>query len=117
MSIVLDRPSTTAADREQRAELVRRAAELVPLQEKNAGQTEDDRRVAEDNIAAIERAGLFKIMQPKRYGGMEVDFRTKGSHQRACPRLRVHRLDDELDQRVPLVRRHVERAGAGRCVG
>jgi alkylation response protein AidB-like acyl-CoA dehydrogenase len=77
MSIVLDRPSTTAADREQRAELVRRAAELVPLLEKNAGQTEDDRRVAEDNIAAIERAGLFKIMQPKRYGGMEVDFRTK----------------------------------------
>ncbi|MCU1656697.1 MAG: oxidoreductase [Pseudonocardiales bacterium] len=76
-SILLERPSPTAADRDRRAELVRRAVELVPLLERNAGQTEDDRRVAEENIAAIEKAGLFKIMQPKRYGGMEVDFRTK----------------------------------------
>ena len=77
MTIVLERPSTSAAERERRRELVRRATELIPLLEKNARRTEDDRRVAEENIVAIQKASLFKIMQPKRYGGMEVDFRTK----------------------------------------
>jgi alkylation response protein AidB-like acyl-CoA dehydrogenase len=33
--------------------------------------------VAEENIAAIEQEGLFRITQPKRFGGLEVDFRTK----------------------------------------
>ncbi|MFC4942868.1 acyl-CoA dehydrogenase family protein [Pseudonocardia sp. GCM10023141] len=77
MSIVLDRPSATDSDRELRADLVARAAKLVPQLAAHAQQTEDQRRVVEENITAIEEAGLFSIMQPKRYGGLEVDFRTK----------------------------------------
>lgn len=77
MNIILDRPGVTDAERELRAGLVARAAELVPVLQANANRTEDDRRVAEENIKAIEDAGLFKIMQPRRYGGLETDFRTK----------------------------------------
>ena len=76
MTIILERPNTSEEARKLRADLVRRAAALVPLLAKNAKQTEDDRRIAEENIAAIERAELFKITRPKRFGGLEVDFRT-----------------------------------------
>lgn len=77
MNIILDRPGVTDAERELRAGLVARAAELVPVLQANANQTEDDRRVAEENIKAIEDAGLFRIMQPRRFGGLETDFRTQ----------------------------------------
>ena len=52
-------------------ELVLRARELVPLLEKNAVKTEKDRRTHQENIDAIEKAGLFKLMVPKRYGGYQ----------------------------------------------
>jgi 3-hydroxy-9,10-secoandrosta-1,3,5(10)-triene-9,17-dione monooxygenase len=58
------------------AELLARARDLVPLLCKNAAQTEEDRRVVEENIQAIKDAGLFKIAIPKRYGGYEIPFRT-----------------------------------------
>ncbi|WP_009478410.1 acyl-CoA dehydrogenase family protein [Rhodococcus sp. JVH1] len=77
MTNILDRPSATDAQRQLRAELVERAAKIVPLLAANAQKTEDDRRVVEENINAIEDAGLFTIMQPKRFGGLETDFRTK----------------------------------------
>jgi 3-hydroxy-9,10-secoandrosta-1,3,5(10)-triene-9,17-dione monooxygenase len=77
MTVILDRPSTTEAERNRRTELVRRAAALVPLLKRNAQKTENGRRVADENIAAIEQEGLFRITQPKRFGGLEVDFRTK----------------------------------------
>jgi 3-hydroxy-9,10-secoandrosta-1,3,5(10)-triene-9,17-dione monooxygenase len=77
MTVILDRPSTTEAERNRRTELVHRAAALVPLLKRNAQKTENGRRVADENIAAIEREGLFRITQPKRFGGLEVDFRTK----------------------------------------
>jgi alkylation response protein AidB-like acyl-CoA dehydrogenase len=77
MSIVLDRPSATDADRELRADLVGRAAKLVPLLAANARRSEEDRQVVEENITAIDEAGLLSIMRPKRFGGMETDIRTK----------------------------------------
>jgi 3-hydroxy-9,10-secoandrosta-1,3,5(10)-triene-9,17-dione monooxygenase len=60
-----------------RKQLVERAKALGPLLEANALVTESDRRVADDNIAAIREAGLFKIMVPRRFGGLETDLRTK----------------------------------------
>jgi alkylation response protein AidB-like acyl-CoA dehydrogenase len=77
VSIGLERPSITEADRRLRADLVGRVAGLVPLLRENAQRTEDERRVIDENLAAIEAAGLFAISQPKRFGGLEVDFRTK----------------------------------------
>ena len=60
-----------------RHELVNRATALLPLLTQNATRTENDRRVAEENITAIRDAGLFKIMVPRRFGGLETDIRTK----------------------------------------
>ncbi|MCI2422948.1 acyl-CoA dehydrogenase family protein [Saccharopolyspora sp. K220] len=77
MAVVLDRPSTGETGRKQRADLVARAADLGPTLRRNAERTEDGRRLAEENVAAIEAAGLFRLTQPKRFGGFQADFRTK----------------------------------------
>ncbi len=60
-----------------RETLVERANALRPLLEANASETEVNRRVVEENISAIREAGLFKIMVPRRFGGLETDIRTK----------------------------------------
>ncbi len=61
---------------ELRKLLVERASALRPLLEANAAETEKNRRVVEENISAIREAGLFKIMVPKRFGGLQTDMRT-----------------------------------------
>lgn len=58
-------------------ELVRRVRQLQPILERNARQGEDDRRVAEESISALADAGLFKLTQPRRYGGYEAPLRTQ----------------------------------------
>jgi alkylation response protein AidB-like acyl-CoA dehydrogenase len=50
---------------------------LVPLLARNAEQAERERRIPEESIAALEEAGLFRITVPRRFGGYEVDLRTK----------------------------------------
>lgn len=72
----LDRPGTSDAARALRADLVGRAREIVPLLARHAARTEEDRRVADENIALIDEAGLFSIMKPRRLGGLETDMRT-----------------------------------------
>jgi alkylation response protein AidB-like acyl-CoA dehydrogenase len=57
--------------------LLGRIAAIRPILEKNANRTEGDRRVVDENIAALKEAGAFKIMVPKRYGGWQTDIRTK----------------------------------------
>lgn len=59
-----------------RATLVARARDLAPVLSKNALQTEKDRRVVEENIAALSDAGLFRTMVPKRYDGFQGSIRT-----------------------------------------
>ena len=65
-------PQTQTADG-----LIDRIAALRPLLEKNAVQTENDRRVVEENITALRDAGAFKIMVPNRYGGYQTSLRHK----------------------------------------
>ncbi|MBB5870005.1 alkylation response protein AidB-like acyl-CoA dehydrogenase [Allocatelliglobosispora scoriae] len=64
---------TNAPTREQ---LVRRAADLVPVLRKNSAWSEENRRVHDDAIEALAEAGIFKMRAPKRYGGFESDTRT-----------------------------------------
>ena len=59
-----------------RAELVRRAAELVPLLRAHAAWTEENRRLHEETVEAMADAGIFKLRTPTRYGGYEADTRT-----------------------------------------
>ena len=58
------------------AELVARARALQPLLREHAAETEADRRVADECIAALGEAGLFKVSVPRRYGGHEATLRT-----------------------------------------
>ena len=57
-----------------RAEALRRAAELIPLLREHAAIAEKERRLAPAVRDALHRAGLFRYLQPKARGGMELDF-------------------------------------------
>ncbi len=57
-------------------ELAARAEALQPLLSKNAAQSDKNRRASEENIRAIDEAGLFRLMVPKRYGGYEGTLRS-----------------------------------------
>lgn len=59
-----------------RAELVRRASEMVALLQKHAKWTEENRRLHDDVVDAMAEAGIFKLRTPVRYGGYESDTRT-----------------------------------------
>ncbi|MFK0119838.1 acyl-CoA dehydrogenase family protein [Streptomyces sp. NPDC090994] len=57
-------------------ELVRRAAELVPLIREYAEQSSQARRVVPEVVKALEDAELFKLFVPKRYGGHAANMAT-----------------------------------------
>jgi len=53
--------------------------ELLPVLRERAQETEDARNVPEDSIKSLTELGVFKLLQPSRYGGIEaspVDFYT-----------------------------------------
>jgi 3-hydroxy-9,10-secoandrosta-1,3,5(10)-triene-9,17-dione monooxygenase len=77
MDYLLDRPSSTDDDRALRTSLVEQARSLVPLLAANSQRTETERRIPEESIDAMREAGIFRLMQPRRFGGLQTDFRTK----------------------------------------
>ncbi|MGH8830810.1 MAG: acyl-CoA dehydrogenase family protein [Polaromonas sp.] len=56
-------------------ELIARARAMVPTLAERAFAADRDGRVSEETVADIERAGLFRVLQPKRWGGYELDPR------------------------------------------
>lgn len=51
--------------------------ELLPALRERAQETEDLRRVPDDNVKALQESGFFRLLQPRRYDGIEaspVDF-------------------------------------------
>ena len=56
------------------AELLARAREIAGIARERARETEAARRVSEDMIARMRQADLFRIMQPRAYGGFEYGF-------------------------------------------
>lgn len=57
------------------AELIARAKALAPKLAERALAADREGRVSEETVADIDRAGLFRILQPKRWGGYEMDPR------------------------------------------
>jgi 3-hydroxy-9,10-secoandrosta-1,3,5(10)-triene-9,17-dione monooxygenase len=55
-------------------EMVARAARLVPGLRARAAEAEQLRRVPDANIAALQEAGLLKVLQARRYGGFEMSL-------------------------------------------
>ncbi|APU15550.1 MULTISPECIES: acyl-CoA dehydrogenase family protein [Actinoalloteichus] len=59
-----------------RAELIRRASDLVPTLQRNSTSHEDERRLHDETIEALTAAGVFRMRVPARYGGYESDAGT-----------------------------------------
>ncbi|HWF96173.1 MAG TPA: acyl-CoA dehydrogenase family protein [Xanthobacteraceae bacterium] len=58
------------------AELIARARAMIPLLAARAAKAEAERRVSEETIADMQAAGLFRVLQPRRWGGYEMDMAT-----------------------------------------
>ena len=54
--------------------MVARAKALIPQLRDRAGKTEELRRLPPETERDLHDAGLFRIMQPKRVGGSELDY-------------------------------------------
>jgi 3-hydroxy-9,10-secoandrosta-1,3,5(10)-triene-9,17-dione monooxygenase len=57
------------------ADLVQRARELLPTLAARAPEAEGLRRIPDATIADFREAGFFRMFQPARFGGLEVDPR------------------------------------------
>jgi len=55
-------------------EALKRAGDLVPGLRERAARSESERTMLPETLAELHRAGLLRVMQPKRWGGMELDF-------------------------------------------
>ena len=53
--------------------LVQRARDLVPVLAERAKKAEDLRMVPKETVADMQKAGLFDVLKPKKYGGYEMD--------------------------------------------
>jgi len=57
-------------------ELVASAAELIQSLRARAAEAEQLRRMPDANVAALQKAGLLKVLQSRRYGGYELSLHT-----------------------------------------
>jgi len=55
-------------------EAMRRATDLVPFLREHAASVEQARRLTPDVETELNRTGILRYLQPKSYGGMELDF-------------------------------------------
>ena len=55
-------------------EAMRRAEALIPLLKAHADESEKLTHMAPAVVSALHESGLLRYMQPKRWGGMELDF-------------------------------------------
>ena len=60
-------------DNPSRQELIDRARGLIPTLKERSAQAAELRKLPEETIADFHRLGFFKVVQPKRYGGYEMD--------------------------------------------
>jgi 3-hydroxy-9,10-secoandrosta-1,3,5(10)-triene-9,17-dione monooxygenase len=63
---------TRALHQPDPAELVRCAHEMIPRLQEERRKTHDARRVSDATIADMADAGLFRVLQPARWGGYEM---------------------------------------------
>src|SRR5207248_10946605 len=55
------------------AEFLGRVRDLLPAIRERTARAEQLRRLPDETLADFQEAGLFRAMQPKRYGGFELD--------------------------------------------
>jgi 3-hydroxy-9,10-secoandrosta-1,3,5(10)-triene-9,17-dione monooxygenase len=65
-------PRVAPPDIPTSAELLGRARALIPTLAERAAQAACDRKVPDRTVAEMQAAGLFRVMQPRRWGGYEM---------------------------------------------
>jgi 3-hydroxy-9,10-secoandrosta-1,3,5(10)-triene-9,17-dione monooxygenase len=73
---VCDGRPMAAAPSDSAPDLVTSARVLAPLLAEQAAEAERLRRPTDAVIRALEEAGIFRLMVPQRYGGLELDLDT-----------------------------------------
>jgi 3-hydroxy-9,10-secoandrosta-1,3,5(10)-triene-9,17-dione monooxygenase len=68
------RPVGPDADGDGFAAVAARAAALIPQLRDRSARTEELRRLPTETERDLDEAGLFRIVQPKRVGGFELDY-------------------------------------------
>jgi 3-hydroxy-9,10-secoandrosta-1,3,5(10)-triene-9,17-dione monooxygenase len=56
--------------------MIARARALIPRLAARAPRDERERRISKETIADMQAAGLFRVLQPRRWGGYELDILT-----------------------------------------
>jgi 3-hydroxy-9,10-secoandrosta-1,3,5(10)-triene-9,17-dione monooxygenase len=64
----------TAARPVTLGDVLERAEALVPRLRERARMTEELRRLPDETVHEFREAGLFRVLQPARYGGYELDY-------------------------------------------
>jgi len=57
-------------------EMIKKAENLIPILKERSESANADRRIPKETIQDMKDAGFFKILQPKQYGGYELDPHT-----------------------------------------
>ena len=70
----MDSMTPLVASADARTAVLERARALIPVLAARSGETESRRRVPDETIADFHNAGLFRVLQPARFGGLELDF-------------------------------------------
>src|SRR5713101_4085427 len=65
-----------AAAAPEPAEMIARARAMIPTLAKRSLEGRRQRRIPDETIADMQRAGFFRVLQPKRWGGYEMDLGT-----------------------------------------
>jgi 3-hydroxy-9,10-secoandrosta-1,3,5(10)-triene-9,17-dione monooxygenase len=55
------------------AELVERARLMIPVLQSRSVRARQERRIPQESIAEMQAAGFFRILQPRRWGGYEME--------------------------------------------
>jgi 3-hydroxy-9,10-secoandrosta-1,3,5(10)-triene-9,17-dione monooxygenase len=63
----------TAPQKDRTEQLYKAAQDLVPVLRERTNETATLGRLPDATVAAMQEAGFFRIMQPARYGGFELD--------------------------------------------
>src|SRR5262245_8448605 len=58
------------------AEIIARARAMIPALAQRSLEGRRWRRIPDETIADMQRAGFFRVLQPKRWGGYEMDLNT-----------------------------------------
>ncbi|SDP24055.1 acyl-CoA dehydrogenase family protein [Pseudomonas jinjuensis] len=67
--------SATRQKTQKELELIDRARQMIPALRERAAQADREMKIPDETVADMVEAGFFRVLQPKRFGGYELDPR------------------------------------------